>query len=180
MMTKNLTKAVFDAMKNGKHVSIGDPMWLTIVERQEEMIDYFSKIGLELVVQSDMGYCYFKSKDSNDLINLKRARRIVGMLNIIVLEIKQMTSDDELETFLSGSSTIRVDSINLHNTGRFSKALKQLGVKDNDEVLRELKSLQAFGFHKIDEGRIRLLKASDRIFRYTNLSIPKNDNSEEE
>ena len=179
-MTKNLTKEVFDAMKNGKHISIGEPMWFTIVEHQEDLIEYFSKIELELVVKSDMGYCYFKGKDSNDLINLKRARRIVGMLNIIVLELKQMTSDDELEDFLSGSSTIRVDSINLHNTGRFSKALKQLGIKDNEEVLKELKSLQAFGFHKIDEGRIRLLKASERIFRYTKLSIPKNDNSEEE
>jgi len=73
-----------------------------------------------------------------------------------------------------------LDAIDFHNTGRFSRALKQLGVSDNEEAISKLKTLSSFGFHKISEGRITLQKASHRIFRYTRLEIPKAEVLEEE
>ena len=55
-----------------------------------------------------------------------------------------------------------------------------MGVVDNEDALTNIKNLQSFGFHKIENNRISLLKASDRIFRYTDLEIPKANKEEEE
>ena len=41
---------------------------------------------------SDVGYCFFKTSNSNDLIELKRARLLVAMLNILILEVKTSTA----------------------------------------------------------------------------------------
>lgn len=179
-MNSKLIKATFDEMKSGYHISIGHPLWNEIVEHSEELIEYFSHLQLELEIKSDIGYCYFKTADSNDLIDLKRARRAVAILNILVLEIKNLAGDEELEGFLLGRNTFPLESLELHNTGRFSKALKQLGISDKEEVIAHLKSSQSFGFHKIENGRIMLQKASDRIFKYTLLEIPKVAVMEEE
>ena len=84
-----------------------------------------------------------------------------------MLEIKNFAGDEELEGFLLGRNTFPLESLELHNTGRFSKALKQLGISDKEDVIANLKSSQSFGFHKIENGRIMLQKASDRIFKYT-------------
>ena len=102
------------------------------------------------------------------------------MLNILILEVKNLNGEEGLDDFLSGRSSFPLDGIDFHNTGRFSRALKQLGVSDNEEAISKLKTLSSFGFHKISEGRIILQKASHRIFRYTRLEIPKAEVLEEE
>jgi len=45
-------------------------MWTYIVENQEELSDYFSDLEIELEIVSDVGYCFFKTSNSNDLIEL--------------------------------------------------------------------------------------------------------------
>jgi len=179
-MTNYTKKDVFDELRTGSHISIGHPMWTYIIENQGDLCSYFSELDIELEIVSDVGYCYFKTSNSSDLIELKRARLVVAMLNILILEVKNLNGDEGLDDFLTGRTSIPIDSVDLHNTGRFSKALKQLGVSDNAEAQSKLKSLASFGFHKIVDGRIVLQKASERIFRYTRLEIPKVDALEEE
>ena len=179
-MSEYSKKAIFDELRTGSHISIGHPMWTYIVENQEELSDYFSDLEIELEIVSDVGYCFFKTSNSNDLIELKRARLVVAMLNILILEVKNLNGEEGLDDFLSGRSSFPLDGIDFHNTGRFSRALKQLGVSDNEEAISKLKTLSSFGFHKISEERITLQKASHRIFRYTRLEIPKSEVLEEE
>ena len=118
-MNSKLIKQTFNELKNGNHISLGHPLWNEIIEHNEELTQYFSHLQLQLEIKPDIGYCYFKTTDSNDLIDLKRTRRIVAILNILILEIKNLAGDEELEGFLLGRNTFSLDSINLHNTGRF-------------------------------------------------------------
>ena len=65
-MSEYSKKDIFDELRTGSHISIGHPMWTYIVENQEELSDYFSDLEIELEIVSDVGYCFFKTSNSND------------------------------------------------------------------------------------------------------------------
>ena len=105
-MSEYSKKDIFDELRTGSHISIGHPMWTYIVENQKELSDYFSDLEIELEIVSDVGYCFFKTSNSNDLIELKRARLVVAMLNILILEVKNLNGERSFPILLAWNASI--------------------------------------------------------------------------
>ncbi len=86
-MKNKLTKQIFDTLRKGKHISVGNTLWPHIEDNQEKLESLFSQIGFNLQVRSEKGYAYFLP-DDDDLAKKESVRKIVGILNMILLDLK--------------------------------------------------------------------------------------------
>ena len=180
-MDDGVAKIVFDNLRKGRHISIGHDLWEPILTNKTELVDLFDRIGFELIVRSDQGYAFFKAGDDEDLADKKVIQRAVAVLNLLILDLKDKISSSDLERFIEGSKSLPLEDIKLHNIARFSSALKQLKLKDDEAVVAVFRNTQRFGFHTIEEERVRLLRASHRIFEHSmNLESAILGQSEEE
>lgn len=166
-METKITKQIFDTLRKGKHISVGDALWSFIEDNQELLESLYSQIGFNLQVRSEKGYAYFLPCDE-DLAKKESIRRIVGILNMILLDLKPQLSQSDMEQFLQGNLSLPLNSINLHATARFSNALKSvLKISDIEELKKVIKSSDSYGFHKVENDRLFLLPASHRIFEFS-------------
>jgi len=166
-MERKITKQIFDALRKGKHISVGDSLWAYIEDNQEQLESLFSQIGFNLQVRSEKGYAYFLP-DDDDLAKKDSVRRIVGVLNMVLLDIKPKLNQSEMEQFIQGNLSLPLSTINLHATARFSNALKSvLKINDDEQLGNILKSSDRYGFHKVENDRLSLLPASHRIFEFS-------------
>jgi hypothetical protein len=166
-MEEKITKQIFDTLRKGKHISVGDSLWTPIKDNQELLESLYSQIGFNLQVRSEKGYAYFLP-DDDDLANKDSIRRVVGILNMILLDLKPKLNQSDMEQFLQGNLSLPLNSINLHATARFSNALKVvLKISDTEQLMKAIKSSDSYGFHKVENDRLFLLPASHRIFEFS-------------
>ena len=166
-MENKMTKQIFDALRKGKHISVGNPLWSVIEDNQEHLENLFSQIGFNLQVRSEKGYAYFLP-DDDDLAKKETVRKIVGILNMILLDLKPKLNQSDMEQFIQGNLSLPLASINLHSTARFSNALKSvLKINDSEQLRSVIKSSDSYGFHKVENNRLFLLPASHRIFEFS-------------
>lgn len=166
-MENKTMKQIFDTLRKGKHISVGNSLWPIIESNQEHLESLFSQIGFNLQVRSEKGYAYFLP-DDEDLAKKETVRRIVGILNMILLDLKPKLSQSDMEQFIQGNLPIPLNAINLHSTARFSSALKSvLKINDSEQLRSVIKSSDSYGFHKVENDRLFLLPASHRIFEFS-------------
>ena len=166
-MENKTMKQIFDTLRKGKHISVGNSLWPIIESNQEHLESLFSQIGFNLQVRSEKGYAYFLP-DDEDLAKKETDRRIVGILNMILLDLKPKLSQSDMEQFIQGNLPIPLNAINLHSTARFSSALKSvLKINDSEQLRSVIKSSDSYGFHKVENDRLFLLPASHRIFEFS-------------
>ena len=179
-MEKKITKQIFDTLRKGKHISVGDSLWTYIEDNQEQLESLFSQIGFNLQVRSEKGYAYFLP-DDDDLAKKESVRRIVGVLNMILLDLKQKLNQSEMEQFIQGNLPIPLNSIDLYATARYSNALKSvLKINDTEQLTNVIKSSDKYGFHTVKNDRLFLLPASHRIFEFSMKHADKLLNGSEE
>jgi len=179
-MEKKITKQIFDTLRKGKHISFGDSLWTYIENNQEQLESLFSQIGFNLQVRSEKGYAYFLP-DDDDLAKKESVRRIVGILNMVLLDQKTRLNQSEMEQFIQGNLPLTLNSIDLHATARFSNALKSvLKISDTEQLTNVIKSSTSYGFHRVENNRLFLSPASHRIFEYSMKHADKLLNGSEE
>ena len=81
-------------------------IWNTIFDKQIQISDYFSQIGLNLIVQSQDGYAYLKQKDYEDdedaiprIIPRRQLNFMTSLLLVIlrkeIIELGKINSDEK-------------------------------------------------------------------------------------
>ena len=81
-------------------------IWNTIIDKQIQISDYFSQIGLNLIVQSQDGYAYLKQKDYEDdedviprIIPRRQLNFMTSLLLVIlrkeIIELGKINSDEK-------------------------------------------------------------------------------------
>jgi hypothetical protein len=156
---KPYSKAVVHLLK--KPVERTVPVWQDILNYQQEIQDYISQLGLELVVRKDEGFAFvrqFEDSEGNTL-NLVARRPLGFEVSVILIVLRQL-----LEEFDSNPTQFQVAERFITNTE--IKEELTLFFQEGYNRLRFNKELDTFIARVVDLGYLKEIGRKDQEITY--------------
>ncbi|NDV46330.1 DUF4194 domain-containing protein [Paludibacter sp. 221] len=168
---KTYSKAIVRLLKGT--VGRSNPVWADVITYQDEIQDYISIVGLELIIKKDEGFAFVKQVEQEDgmTLNLVSRRQIGFETSIVLVVLRQIleefdsnpTETQSFEKFITNTEIKEEVELFLPEKYNKVKFIKELDSYINNAeklgFLKEIKKMEnetRYQIHRIIKEKITL------------------------
>ena len=156
---KPYSKAIVLLLK--KTVENNSPVWDDIIMYQEDIQNYLSVIGLELVIKKEEGFAYLKQivMEDDSTLSLVQRRQLSFEVSIVLIVLRQVLEDFDNNPTDTTSTEKIISNNEIKDVIRMFLPEKYDRVKFERELERYIQTV-------VDLGFLKEVKRSDNEVRY--------------
>lgn len=156
---KPYSKAIVLLLK--KTVENNSPVWDDIIMYQEDIRNYLSVIGLELVIKKEEGFAYLKQivMEDDSTLNLVQRRQLSFEVSIVLIVLRQVLED------FDNNPTDTTSTEKIISNNEIKDEIRMFLPEKYDKVRFE-KELERYIQTVVDLGFLKEVKRNDNEVRY--------------